>query len=136
MVVLASNQRWSSDRLEISCRNDEVVRVAFAIDTCNRKIIAWLAATTGISGEMIRDLMLACVEQRFDICRAPHPVQWLADHGSAYAARDRKLCHVRNLVACFTPVRTPEGNGISEMSVTPSSAITLQATISARFVSG
>ena len=64
-----------------------VVRVAFAIDTCDREIIAWHATTGGISGEMVRDLMLACVERRFAAIRAPYPVQWLADNGSAYTAR-------------------------------------------------
>jgi transposase InsO family protein len=58
VIALASNQRWSSDVLEISCWNGEVVRVAFAIDTCDREIIAWQASTGGISGEMVRDLML------------------------------------------------------------------------------
>ena len=69
VITLASNQRWSSDVLEISCWNGEVVRVAFAIDTCDREIIAWHATTAGISGEMVRDLMLACVEQRFAATR-------------------------------------------------------------------
>ncbi len=41
VIALASNQRWSSDVLEVGCWNDEVVRVAFAIDTCDREIIAW-----------------------------------------------------------------------------------------------
>ena len=118
VIASASNQRWSSDALEIACWNGEVVRVAFAIDTHDREIIAWQAATTGISGEMVRDLMLACVEQRFGTCRAPHPVQWLADNGSAYAARDtRDFAIVLNLVACFTPVRSPESNGVSEAFV-------------------
>ena len=74
VVAPASNQRWSSDGLEVSCWNGEVVRVVFAIDTHDREIIAWQAATTGISGEMVRDLMLACIERRFGACRAPHPV--------------------------------------------------------------
>ena len=87
VIALASNQRWSSDGLEIGCWNGEMVRVAFAIDTCDREIIAWHASTGGISGEMVRDLMLTCVERRFDAIRAPYPVQWLADNGSAYAAR-------------------------------------------------
>jgi len=118
VVAPASNQRWSSDGLEIACWNGEVVRVAFAIDTHDREIIAWQAATGGISGEMIRDLMLACVERRFGTCRAPHPVQWLADNGSAYAARDtRDFALALNLVACFTPVRSPESNGVSEAFV-------------------
>ncbi len=118
VVAPASNKRWSSDGLEVSCWNGEVVRVAFAIDTHDREIIAWQAAAGGISGEMIRDLMLACVERRFSACRAPHPVQWLADNGSAYTAREtRDFALALNLVACFTPVRSPESNGVSEAFV-------------------
>jgi transposase InsO family protein len=66
-----------------------VVRVACAIDTHDREIISWVATSGGgISGEMIRDLMLDCVERRFDGLRAPHQVQWLADNGSPYAAAE------------------------------------------------
>ena len=70
--------------------------MAFAIDTHDREVMAWQAATTGISGEMIRTLMLACVAQRFGTCWVPHPVQWLADNGSAYTARG-----TRNLAAAL-----------------------------------
>ena len=108
VVAPASNQRWSSDGLEVSCWNGEVVRVVFAIDTHDREIIAWQAATTGTSGEMVRDLMLACIERRFGACCAPHPVQWLADNGSAYTARDtRDFATALNLVACFHPGAQP-----------------------------
>lgn len=114
----ASNQRWSSDGFEITCWNGEAVRVVFAIDACDREIIAWQAATTGVSGEMVRDLMLACVEARFGALRAPHPVQWLTDNGSAYTARDTlDFAMALSLVPCFTPVRSPESNGISEAFV-------------------
>lgn len=95
-----------------------VVRVAFAIDTCDREIIAWHATTGGISGEMVRDLMLACVERRFAAIRAPYPVQWLADNGSAYTAAETLVfAAALGLVACFTPVRSPESNGVSEAFV-------------------
>ncbi len=118
VIALASNQRWSSDGLEIGCWNGEVVRVVFAIDTHDRETIAWQASTGGISGEMVRNLMLACVEQRFGACRAPHPVQWLADNGSAYAARETlDFAAALSLVPCFTPVRSPESNGVSEAFV-------------------
>ena len=118
VITLASNQRWSSDTLEIGCWNGEVVRIAFAIDTCDREIIAWHATTGGISGEIVRDLMLACVERRFAAIRAPHPVQWLADNGSAYtAAETLEFAAALGLVACFTPVRSPESNGVSEAFV-------------------
>jgi transposase InsO family protein len=118
VIAPASNLRWSSDGLEIPCWNGEVVRLAFAIDTHDREVMAYVATTGGISGEMIRDLMLACVERRFAALRAPHPVQWLADNGSAYTAHDtRDFAVALNLVACFTPVRSPESNGVSEAFV-------------------
>ena len=86
VVTLRSNVRWCSDGLEFTCWNDEVVRVAFALDCHDREIIGWIATTAGISGEMIRDLMVECVETRFAAPRAPHSVQWLADNSSVYAA--------------------------------------------------
>ncbi|MBJ7252177.1 MAG: IS3 family transposase, partial [Acetobacteraceae bacterium] len=50
-----------------------MVRIAFAIDTHDREIITWVATHgSGISGEMIRDMMLDCVERRFNALRAPH----------------------------------------------------------------
>ncbi len=67
---------------------------------------------------MVRDLMLACVEARFRVLRAPHPVQWLADNGSAFTARDTlDIAAALHLVPCFTPVRSPESNGVSEAFV-------------------
>ena len=118
VIAPASNLRWSSDVLEIGCWNGEVVRVAFAIDTHDREIIAWQASSGGISGQMVRDLMLTCVERRFNALRAPHPVQWLADNGSAFTARDTlDFAAALALVPCFTPVRSPESNGVSEAFV-------------------
>ena len=118
VIAPASNRRWSSDVLEIGCWNGEVVRLAFAIDTHDREIIAWQASSGGISGQMVRDLMLACVEARFNALRAPHPVQWLADNGSAFTARDTlDFATALSLVPCFTPVRSPQSNGVSEAFV-------------------
>lgn len=119
VVTPTSNQRWASDGLEISCWNGEVVRVAFAIDIHDREIIAWVATSGGgISGEMIRDMMLDCVERRFDVIRASQPVQWLADNGSAYtAAETTDFAAALNLIPCFTPVRSPESNGVCEAFV-------------------
>jgi putative transposase len=72
VVAPVSNQGWASDGFEIPCWNGEVVRVAFAIDTHDREVMAWVATIgAGISGEMVRDIMLECVERRFDAVRAP-----------------------------------------------------------------
>jgi putative transposase len=71
---------------EFTCWNGEVVRLAFALGCHDREAIGWLATTEGISGEMIRDPMVGCVEARFAAPRAPHATQWLSDNGPIYAA--------------------------------------------------
>jgi putative transposase len=70
-----SNMRWCSDGMEFTCWNGEVVRVAFVLDCHDREAIGWVATTAGISSEMVRDLMIQCVETRFGAFRAPEPVQ-------------------------------------------------------------
>src|SRR5689334_17837820 len=89
VIGLRSNIRWCSDHFELACRNGEIVRVLFAIDACDREVMGWLATSAGISGEIVRDLMVACVERRFGTSKAAHPVEWLSDNGSAYIAKDR-----------------------------------------------
>lgn len=119
VIVMRSNLRWCSDGLEFTCWNGDIVRVAFAIDAHDREAIAWSAvAGAGISGDMIRDMMLDAVETRFAAVRAPAPVEWLADNGSCYTAKEtRDFATALNLKPCFTPVRSPESNGMSEAFV-------------------
>lgn len=119
VVTLRSNLRWCSDGFEFTCWNGDVVRGAFIIDAHDREVIAWRAvAIAGISGSDIRDMMLEAVEKRFGAYRAPQPVEMLSDNGSPYTAKDtrifaRQLC----LKPCFTPVKSPQSNGISEAFV-------------------
>src|SRR5215469_4623733 len=62
--------------------------------------------------------MVRCVEQRVGTIRAPHPVQWLSDNGSIFAAhRTVEIALALNLVPCFTPVESPESNGMAEAFV-------------------
>jgi len=118
IATIRSNIRWCSDALEFTCWNGEVVRVAFALDCHDREAISWVAITGGISGEMIRDMMVRCVEQRFGAIRAPHPVQWLSDNGSIFAAHKTiETAQALNLTPCFTPVESPESNGMAEAFV-------------------
>ena len=113
-----SNERWCSDALEFTCWNREVVRVAFALDCHDREAISWVATTAGICGEMIRDMMVHCVERRFGDRRAPRKVQWLTDNGSIFAAyRTLAIAAALNLEPCFTPVESPESNGMAEAFV-------------------
>jgi hypothetical protein len=69
-------------------------------------------------GSDVRDMMLEAVEARFGTIRAPHPIEHLSDNGSPYTAKDtRNFAAALNLVPCFTPIRSPESNGISEAFV-------------------
>jgi putative transposase len=119
VVVMRSNLRWCSDGFEISCWNGDLVRLAFIIDAHDREIIAWHAvANAGISGSMVRDMMLEAVESRFAAIQAPHALEWLTDNGSVYTAHEtRAFATALNLVPCFTPIQSPESNGISESFV-------------------
>jgi putative transposase len=118
VVALRSNVRWCSDHLELHCRDGAVVPVLFAIDACDREIMAWSATTAGVSGEMVSDLMITCVERRFGTTRTPHSVEWLSDNGSAYTARQTsETAAALGLRLLFTPVRSPQSNGIAEAFV-------------------
>ena len=119
VIVMRSNLRWCSDGFEISCWNGDLIRIAFIIDAHDREIIAWHAVVgSGISGGMVRDMMLEAVESRFGALQSPAPLEWLTDNGSAYTAKEtRDFATALNLIACFTPVQSPESNGISESFV-------------------
>jgi putative transposase len=65
VIVMRSNLRWCSDVFEITCWNGDIFRIVFVIDAHDRELLAWHAAGgtggTGISGSMVRDLMLEAV---------------------------------------------------------------------------
>lgn len=54
VAVERSNIRWCSDGFEIGCDNKEKVRVAFALDCCDREAIAHVATTEGIKSQDVR----------------------------------------------------------------------------------
>lgn len=114
--VTRSNLHWCSDGFEFTCRNEDIVRGTFIIDAHDREIIAWRAVVkVGISQSDIRDIMLETVERRFETYRAPSVVEMLTDNGSPYITRDTQIfARHPGLKPCFTPVRSPQGNGMSE----------------------
>ena len=87
IITIRPNLRWTSDCFEIPCWNGEAVRVAFALDTCDREAISWCATTGGISGEMIRDLMLQATEKRFGASHTPQPCSPSYPDGSRTTTR-------------------------------------------------
>lgn len=119
IAVDTRNTRWCSDGLEIGCDNGEKVRVAFALDCCDREAMSYVATTSGITAEDVRDLMVATVEHRFgQVNRAPSEIEWLTDNGSCYTAHDtRRFARDIGLIPKTTPVESPQSNGMAEAFV-------------------
>jgi len=70
VAVDRSGTRWCSDGFEFRCDDGTPLRVTFALDCCDREAISWAATTGGHSGDVVRDVMLAAVEQRFGTTQA------------------------------------------------------------------
>src|SRR5262249_22184015 len=106
---MRSNLRWCSDVFEITCWNGEIVRIVFVIDAHDREVLAWHAvAGVGVSGSMVRDLMLEAVGLRFATIPGPHAVEWLSDNGSPFTAkRDARLRRRPRLGAMLHPGAQP-----------------------------
>ncbi|KQT02915.1 integrase [Rhizobium sp. Leaf386] len=119
VAVAQSNLRWCSDGFEIGCDNKEKVRVAFALDCCDREAIAHVATTEGIKSEDVQDLVITAVENRFGrINILPKPIEWLTDNGSCFIAADTKsLLLDIGMEPRTTPVRSPQSNGMAEAFV-------------------
>ena len=66
--------------------------------------MSFVATTSGITGEDVRDLMVAAVEHRFGrVNRLPVKIEWLTDNGSCYLAREtRRFARDVGLVPCTT----------------------------------
>ena len=119
IAVDRSDLRWCSDAFEIGCDNGERVRVAFALDCCDREAMSYVATTGGIGGEEVRDLMVAAVEHRFGrVNRLPQTIEWLTDNGSGYVATEtRRFAREIGLEPRTTPVESPQSNGMAEAFV-------------------
>ncbi|KVT48310.1 transposase [Burkholderia ubonensis] len=119
VAVDRSNVRWCSDGFEFRCDDGAPLRVVFALDCCDREAMSWAATTGGYTGDMVRDVMLQAVENRFaGALKADSEIEWLSDNGSCYIA-DETLTFSREigLKPVTTPVRSPQSNGMAESFV-------------------
>jgi putative transposase len=100
IAVDRSNLRWCSDGFELGCDNGEKVRIAFALDCCDREAMGY-------------------VEHRFgQVNRSPRIIEWLTDNGSAYTAHEtRSFARDIGLEPRTTPVTSPQSNGMAEAFV-------------------
>lgn len=120
VMTIASNLRYCSDHFDIRCWNGDVVRVVFSLDTHDREIMAVKSTNGGMTGEIVRDLIVSTVEHRFgfNVVKLPKMIQWLSDNGPAYTARET-INFARNLgfEVCTTPSYSPESNGMAKAFV-------------------
>lgn len=118
IAVAESDRRWCSDGFEIACDNRERVRIAFALDCCDREAMSWVATTGGITGELVRDLMVEAVESRFGSTLPKQSIEWLTDNGSPYIAREtRAFAREIGLEPLTTAIHSPQSNGMAEAFV-------------------
>lgn len=108
-----------SDRLEIAAENGERVWVACPLHCCDREAMSCVATMAGITGEDVRDLMVAAVEHRFGpVNQLPSLIEWLTDNGNYYVARDtRRFAHEPGLIPKTTPLESLLSNGMAEAFV-------------------
>jgi transposase InsO family protein len=89
IITLKPNLRWCSDSFEIRCWSGERVHVAFVLDSCDREVTGFVAASGPLCGEHVRDMMVQAVEHRFgpETRRLAMPIE--------LAVRQRQHLHVR-----------------------------------------
>jgi transposase InsO family protein len=119
VITLKSNTRWCSDCFSIQCFNGDRIHVGFALDTCDREVMSYVASTIGIDGAAIRDLMVDSLEVRFGkINYLPHRVQWLSDNGPQYTSHETvNFARSIGFDVRTTPAYSPESNGMAEALV-------------------
>lgn len=92
VAVERSDMRYCSDGFEFSCNNGERVRVAFSLDCYDRQAVAFAATTAGISGEIVRDVMVQTLSRRFgEVPELPQPAAKPCSHGIFLSDRSREM---------------------------------------------
>jgi putative transposase len=89
------------------------------VNLCDRGAMSFLATTRGISGDDVRDLMVAATEHRFGrVHSLPVSIEWPSDNGSCYIAGDnRSFARDIGLEPRTTPIESPRSNGMAEAFV-------------------
>ncbi len=113
-----SNERWSSDTLEISCWNGELVELGFILDCHDREAIAHVAVPRKYRSTDVQQLLTLAARARFGSVPPVERVQFLSDTGSVYTALDT-VCTAERLgpSPVTTPAYSPQSNGMSESFV-------------------
>jgi len=75
--------RWCPDGFGFRCDDGSPLRVIFALDWCDPEAMSWAATTGGHTGNVVRDVILQAVENRFGgALKTDTEIEWLSDNGS------------------------------------------------------
>lgn len=113
-----SNERWSSDTLQIPCWNGDLVKLGFILDCHDREAIAHVAVPRKYRAYDEQELLQAAVTQSFGDSRPVEQLQFLSGNKSIYTALDT-VCKAERLglSPVTTPAYRPQSNGMSEAFV-------------------
>ena len=63
-------------------------------------------------------MLLQAVESRFETYRAPEKIEVLTENDNLYTAKETRIfAQQLGLKSCFTPLKSPQSNGMSEAFV-------------------
>ena len=115
VAVPQSNRRWACDITTLKLWNGQKLRLAVIIDCADRMILGWKLQprlTTLDIGELLREaLFLRFAHQR----ASAKGLEFLTDNGPEFIAESlQQLLNQLGLVACRTPCRSPQSNGLVE----------------------
>ena len=115
VAVLQSNRRWACDITSLKLWNGQKLRLAVIIDCADRMILAWKLQSrlnTQDIGELLREALF----QRFAHQRQQaEGLEFLTDNGPEFISDSlQQLLKKLGLMACRTPCRSPQSNGLVE----------------------
>lgn len=115
VAVLHANQRWACDITTLKLWNGQKLRLAVIIDCADRMVLAWKLQprlTTQDVCELLREaLFLRFAHQR----QHAKGLEFLTDNGPEFIAEPlQQLLNQLGLIACRTPCRSPQSNGLVE----------------------
>ena len=80
--------------------------------------MSFVATTSGITGEDVRDLRWPPLSTGRTGQPLPVEIEWLTDNGSCYLAREtRRFARDVGLVPCTTRLESPQSNGVAQAFV-------------------
>jgi putative transposase len=115
VAVLQSNRRWACDLTTFKLWTGQKLRLAVIIDCADRMVIAWklqVRLTALEIGELLREALFQRFAQQTHQAKG---LEFLTDNGPEFIAHQLQQFLTRlGLIACHTPCRSPQSNGLVE----------------------